>query len=282
MTHPLAAANHRSGIVPWAVVGIVQANDDPLGLGRVRVSFPTLHPGPWSFWLRMAVPMAGASSGFFALPHLGDEVLVVFLHGHHDHGVVVGQLWNGVDQPPPEALGASLTATPSDPPRREDEPAHRYVWRSRRGHLVLMDDTPGQESIRLLDRTRKLSVLLDSTTHTLHICNERGDVNVEAAGTLRLAAEGNVHIQAGQALHLSSGADTVHQTGGDYRMTAAGDAQLHAAGVFEARSTGASLKCLAATRILVEGTSATVLGRSRATLEGNVLAEVTGGSVKLN
>ena len=39
----------HSGVVPYAVVGIVNDNVDPDKLGRVRVSFPTLVDQPVSF-----------------------------------------------------------------------------------------------------------------------------------------------------------------------------------------------------------------------------------------
>lgn len=282
MTRPSHAAGARPALMPWAVIGIVEANDDPLELGRVRVSFPTLHPGPWSFWLRVASPMASSRSGFFAAPHLGDEVLVVFLHGHPDLGVVIGQLWNGVDKPPPEALGADPSAVSPDPPRRTDEREHRLVWRSRRGHLVLLDDAEGTASVQIRDRTRALSIRLDSETQTLHIDNAAGDVVISARRSLRLRSGADVEITAGAELSLESAQHTRHRVGGDYSLDTAGSATLRSGGTFEAQSTAASLRCMAATRTTIEGTSTVVLGRGDATLEGRLAARVVGGVVKIN
>jgi uncharacterized protein involved in type VI secretion and phage assembly len=121
----------HSGIVPTAVIGIVKDNDDPDELGRVQVSFPTLivsggSENAVSFWLRVLSPDAGSAvgsldgkghqpvgagdkkasgRGFYAVPEIDDEVLVLFTQGSQDVGIVIGQLYNGADGPPDEAIG---------------------------------------------------------------------------------------------------------------------------------------------------------------------------------
>src|SRR5678815_571610 len=88
-----------SGTVPTAVVGLVTENVDPDELGRVKVKFPTLHEEPQSFWLRIASPNAGKERGLYAVPEKEDEVLVLFMQGSQDVGLIIGQFWNGKDVP---------------------------------------------------------------------------------------------------------------------------------------------------------------------------------------
>ncbi|WP_160291542.1 type VI secretion system Vgr family protein, partial [Lysobacter sp. A03] len=51
-------------------------------------------------WVRVAEWMAGANWGSHALPRVGSEVLVEFLHGDIDQPVITGQLYNGNVAPP--------------------------------------------------------------------------------------------------------------------------------------------------------------------------------------
>lgn len=82
------------------LVGIVTNNQDPLGLGRVRVKFPTLTNEHESNWARMVQIGAGLNRGFDCLPEIGDEVLVGFEHGDIHRPYIIGGVWNGLDKPP--------------------------------------------------------------------------------------------------------------------------------------------------------------------------------------
>ena len=86
-----------------AVSGIVTENRDPDGQGRVKVKFPWLQaadPDSESAFARIALPMAGSGRGFFYLPEVGDEVLVVFEHGDIRTPIIIGVLWDGLTLPP--------------------------------------------------------------------------------------------------------------------------------------------------------------------------------------
>ncbi|WP_438019377.1 type VI secretion system tip protein TssI/VgrG [Sorangium sp. So ce315] len=83
--------------------------------GRVRVQFPWdrlgEHDEHSSCWLRVGQGWAGAGYGLFALPRVGQEVLVAFLEGDPDQPVVVGRLSNALNPVPlklPEERTQSL------------------------------------------------------------------------------------------------------------------------------------------------------------------------------
>src|SRR5207247_3624274 len=63
------------------VVGIVTNNQDPDGLGRVRVKFPWLSSADEVWWARVAAPSAAKENGVYFLPNVDDEVLLAFEHG---------------------------------------------------------------------------------------------------------------------------------------------------------------------------------------------------------
>jgi phage protein D/phage baseplate assembly protein gpV len=86
------------------VMGIVTQNDDPEGMGRVRVKFPWLGPDIEGAWARIATPSAGKERGLLMLPVPGEEVLVAFEHGDTARPFVLGSLFNGVDKPGDDLL----------------------------------------------------------------------------------------------------------------------------------------------------------------------------------
>ena len=82
------------------VVGIVTNNQDPDGMGRIKVKLPRISGEDESNWARVVSFMAGKEMGAFFLPEVEDEVLVAFEHGDINQPYVIGSLWNGVDAPP--------------------------------------------------------------------------------------------------------------------------------------------------------------------------------------
>lgn len=113
-------------------VGVVTNNGDPEGLGRVRVTFPTLADPNESAWARVAAPGAGDARGLQCLPEVGDEVLLGFEHDDVNRPMVLGGLWSRSDPPPdPDAHAGGQTA--------------RRVWKSRDGHRLEFRDgtSPG-------------------------------------------------------------------------------------------------------------------------------------------
>jgi uncharacterized protein involved in type VI secretion and phage assembly len=77
---------HRS-----VITGIIVSNSDPDRLGRVRVSFPSIHGENISLWAAIVVNGAGLERGRFILPEVGEKVLVAFLNGDPDRPVVLGR-----------------------------------------------------------------------------------------------------------------------------------------------------------------------------------------------
>jgi uncharacterized protein involved in type VI secretion and phage assembly len=88
------------------VVGIVTQNDDPDGMGRVRVRYPALGDDIEGWWARIASPAAGSQRGLLMMPIAGDEVLVAFEPGDVRRPYVLGALWNGSDQPGDDLVAA--------------------------------------------------------------------------------------------------------------------------------------------------------------------------------
>ncbi|HEX2224158.1 MAG TPA: phage baseplate assembly protein V, partial [Thermoanaerobaculia bacterium] len=124
----LAASSRETSRIYGVVVGVVTNNQDPEGLGRVKLRLPWLSAQAESDWARVISPMAGGDRGLYALPEVDDEVLVAFEHGRAELPYVLGSLWNGKDKPPAA---------------NEDGKNKLRVLKSRSGHRVRLDDTAG-------------------------------------------------------------------------------------------------------------------------------------------
>ena len=179
------------GRVYGPVIGIVTNNQDPDGLGRVKVKFPWLSDQDESHWARVLSPMAGPDRGLYFLPEVDDEVLVAFEQGQIEFPYILGALWNGQDSPP---------AT------NDDGANNQRLIKSRSGHVILLDDTDGEEKIIIRDQTQKNEIVIDSSQNTISLTVEQ-DLIVEAKGNINLSASGDVVIK-GQTLTLEAQQDT--------------------------------------------------------------------------
>ena len=157
--------------------GIVTNNEDPEGLGRVKIRFPWLSDDNETDWVRIATLMAGGERGSFFLPEVGDEVLVAFEHGDINHPFVIGALWNGVDKPPEtnsdgrnnirkikSRSGHEIIFNDDDTAMQEKIEIH-----TNSGHKIVLDDSVGQEKIEIVDKTGSNKISIDSVQNSMNI-----------------------------------------------------------------------------------------------------------------
>ncbi|NET24640.1 phage baseplate assembly protein V [Okeania sp. SIO1I7] len=184
------------------VVGVVTNNEDPEGLGRVKVKFPWLSDEDESDWARIAAPMAGNERGIYFLPEVDEEVLVVFEHGDVRFPYIIGFLWNG-QEPPPTT--------------NEDGQNNIRVIKSRSGHVIRLNDEEGKETIEIVDKTEKNSIVFDTASNTIAI-NSDGDITLSAV-------QGNIKLEA-QNIEIKSTADTKVESGAGMNLEASSTMNL--------------------------------------------------------
>lgn len=171
------------------VVGVVTNNQDPDGLGRVKVKFPWLSAEDESAWARLVTPMAGKERGLYFLPEVDDEVMVAFEHGDVRFPYVIGALWNGQDAPP-------LT--------NEDGKNNVRQIKSRSGHIIRLNDEDGKEKIEIIDKSEKNSIVFDTAKNTITITTDKDITLTAPQGTIKLNA---------QKIEMKSSADTKIEAG---------------------------------------------------------------------
>lgn len=184
-------------------LGRVTDTQDPERLGRVRVELPWLDEQAVSHWAPVVSPGAGPGRGLHLVPELGDLVLVVFELGDPRRPYVLGGVWNGQDAPPVDDAVV------------DGETQVRTLC-TRAGHRLTMDDTEGEEAIRLTTKDGSTVSLLDGSSPAITIATADGEssvvidggsgnVTVRAGGDATIEATGDIGISAGRTLTLEGG-----------------------------------------------------------------------------
>lgn len=292
LTNPFGAPS--SGFVGAGVIGIVEDLEDPSAMGRVRVKFPHLQDELKSWWLRVATPHGGKEQGIWSIPDKGDEVLVMFLQGSQDEGIVIATLYNGKDKPPKEAY-STLPADPGGPTgwaggwpaageskHHADGKLNRFLWRSREGHLFMMDDSAGKESMVLFDKGRKLAMAFDTVKGKIYIASGDTDVVIRAAKNILIEATENIKMKAGKSIEIESGKDSKWKTGTDWKVDAGTNIDMKAA-TNSKQEAGANLEAKAGAAMKLEG-SATfeAKGGGTAKVEAGAVLTLKGAMVAIN
>lgn len=163
------------GVVPARVV----EHNDPKKMGRLKVQFFWQDDGS-THWARMVSPHAGPDRGFMFMPEVGDEVAVVFEDGDPERPVILGAVWNGIQQAPRyDFRGGDI----------ETNDVKRIVTKS--GNRVHLSDKPGKET-----------VFLATPKHTSLSMTEQSDetgrqlIHLHSDGDIVLTAGGRVHIKS--------------------------------------------------------------------------------------
>jgi len=195
-----------TGKVYGVVVGVVTNNQDPEGLGRVKVLFPWLSDSEESHWARIATLMAGKDRGSFYLPEVDDEVLVAFEHGDVRFPYVVGMLWNGKDAPRYNNADGSndkrvITSRGGHELVFDDNAQQgKVVIHTKKNQTITLDDSAGGEKISIADKSGN-SVEIDATQNSIAVKSglkltiESQVIEIKAGGTMKLEATGTLTIK---------------------------------------------------------------------------------------
>jgi phage protein D/phage baseplate assembly protein gpV len=177
-----------NGKADWSsslVIGVVTNNNDPEGMGRVRVKFPALGDQMEGWWARVATLNAGKERGVFMLPQLNDEVVVGFEHGDTRRPFVLGSLYTGRDKVPADLKDAA------------DRKARFGVKSDESVHI---------EAAKEMTLRSKEKMIVEVTG---------GDQTLDAKGSVKHKAAQSYSIDASQSVTIKgTGSVTVESTAG--------------------------------------------------------------------
>lgn len=189
----------------------VKDNEDPNGLGRIRVQFDwqaQLEDNMMTPWLRMAQPYAGGGKGFSFIPEIGEEVMIDFEGGNAERPYVKGTLYNGVGDVDGAWVANSNSAN------------QVKAIRTRNGHTIEIHDEGNDGYIRIYDNEKENYILTFSTDRKL--------IMLESTGNIELYAKNDIIMHAGHDINASADNDIFIAASHDMQRTADNDIREHA------------------------------------------------------
>jgi uncharacterized protein involved in type VI secretion and phage assembly len=188
-----------------AQLGTVISNTDPLNQGRVQVQFDWQNHNTTHF-IRMMSPDAGGTDqvtqnrGYIAIPEVGDQVMVGFVHNHPDRPFVMGGIFHGET-----ALGGGINN-------------HMRSIQTKSGIKVLMNDD--EKSVTILDPSGNTWFMDGQGSITV---TAPKNFTVNAGENITMKAGKEVSVDAGTNITNSANEDITSVAGKDIAQTASGD-----------------------------------------------------------
>ena len=238
----------------------VVSNDDPRGIGRVRVQMNWQSGNMSTSWIRVMTPDAGSSDkvntnrGFVFIPEVGDKVLVGFRNGDPNRPYVMGSLFNGYTA----AGGGSNN--------------HKKSITSRSGSTITLDD---DAHTILISTSRKNNVFIDEKNGTVSILSaEQVDVKTKH---VNIEATEDMKIDVGKDLEISVGGNIKTAVGGDRELSVAENQNISVGGTSN-ESIAGNME-VAAKDMMMTATDgdAIISAASKALLQGGEDAKVSKG-----
>ncbi|MGU3373614.1 type VI secretion system Vgr family protein [Chryseobacterium sp. M5A1_1a] len=192
-------------------IATVIANADPEGQGRVQVRFDW-QMNDVTHFVRVMTPDAGGTDqitqnrGYVAIPEVGDQVMVNFVHSHPDRPFVMGGMFHG-------GIGLGGGA---------DNRVKSIQTRS--GHRIVFTE---DESI----------IITDKSGNEIHLDTTGSNINITAPETMTLNCK-NMNINVGENMTTTVGMNKSNSIGmnntesvGAMKMTSVvGDASMFITG----------------------------------------------------
>ena len=88
----------------------------------------------------------------------------------------MGSLWNNIDRPPLPSAGVVVGGK-----------VVKRIIKSRSGHQIILDDTPGKESITIQDKSMGNKLVIDTTQKSLTI-NVLGNCEINATADVKIGS----------------------------------------------------------------------------------------------
>lgn len=228
--------------------------------GRVQVRFDWQQGS--TEWIRVMTPDAGGSEkvsknrGFVAIPEIGDQVMVGFIHNHPDRPYVMGSLFHG------KVGGGGGSGN------------NVKSLSSKSGHTIELNDGGG---ITIKDKTGSNLITLDGTNKITISALENITLGTggEQGSSISLSKDGTIEIK-GMKISIS-GSSLIKQAAGDSNKIVISSEEGGSIGV-----SSKDIKLIGGETSSVSAKNTTIEGKAKATVTSSGPTSVQGSILKLN
>lgn len=185
--YDMLAQDRRDSPLCGVTIGVVSDIKDPDKKNRVKVRLINrTDSAQETDFIRVMTPAAGKEFGFFALPEVGDEVLVAFLDGDYAAPYVLGSLWNP-KSPAPAAV--------------QDGKNEIRLMKSKTAHKLELNDGEDAPGITLIT-AKETKLAMDDKAQTAELTDKDGKNHLKidiGGGTITLEAKTKLVLKCGKA-----------------------------------------------------------------------------------
>jgi len=250
-------------------------NQDPQGLGRVRVQFPwqkvqskedsrMITP-----WIRVSQPYGGFSKGAQFISEVGEEVMVGFEMDNIERPYVLGALFNGTGNPDPEWKAQVAEGTANN----------IKAIRTRNGHTIQFNDEGDGGDIQIYDYEKNNYLIHLSSDGQYIRIEAKGDIQISAGNNIGIKAGKNITIEAGENISMDSGMDTDINADANMSISAENNMQQEATDIFVKAKDAVSQE--SGNSHIIKTTTLQEKSSGKTSIDGGGLVEITASSVKV-
>lgn len=250
-------------------------NQDPMGLGRIRVQFPwqkAQEEGEekmWTPWIRLSQSYGGFSKGSQFISEVGEEVMVGFEMDNIERPYVIGALFNGTGDPDPDWKAKVESGTANN----------IKAIRTRNGHTIQFCDEGEGGDIQIYDYEKNNYLIHLSTDGKYIRIEAKGDIQIVAGNDITMKAAKNINIQAGENISVESGKDTDISADDNMSLSADNNMQQQATDIYVKAKD--SLSEESGNSHIIKTTTLQEKASGKASFDGGGLVEITASSVKV-
>ena len=171
----------------YMTLGIVTSIDDPDKQNRVKVRLINRDNSNYETdFIRTMTPMSGKAMGFYFLPEVGDEVIVVFCDGDISRPYVIGSLWN-MQNP----FHLNITDKKNDIRMIKTKSGHTLVFGDENDNTHVTLTTVKELSLTIDDKEESITLKDKSSKNIAVIDSKNNEIKLNADSKITLDVKGN-------------------------------------------------------------------------------------------
>ena len=180
---------------------------DKAGMGKVQVKLEGFGAKEVKLpWVRMTTPFGSKEFGFYFMPEVGDEVIVLKGHGNGPQSMlIIGSVHNGKLKTKVAPDGKNLIKE----------------IRTKSGNSIVFDDKSGKESVTIECKDQELQIKFDAKAKLISITSNK-DVKIKSTKLIHLETK-DVKIKASGIVHVKASKDVTVDAGGNVTVKSAKD-----------------------------------------------------------